>query len=140
MRMLTRVVVLAVLVFALQGPPPSFADKPITVGHGTPSSCTHADLQSALATAASNGGGTVRFNCGKAPVAIVLVHTLEVPNNTLIDGGGLVTLSGPVLGSLLTVESEAAAALQHLAITNTAGTSFLPEGIGVFNAGLLTLL
>src|SRR5262245_36819505 len=109
MRMPRRVAILAVIVLTIQGPPPSFADKPITVGHGTPSSCTHTDLQSALATAASSGGGTVRFNCGNAPVAIVLAQTLEVPNNTLIDGGGLVTLSGPVVGSLLTVESEAAA-------------------------------
>lgn len=59
------------------------------VGSGTPASCTEAALDAALV-----GGGVVTFDCGGAPVTIVLTtqKTLTLP--TSIDGGGLITLDG----------------------------------------------
>ena len=60
------------------------------VGTGTPASCTRAALASAL-----SGGGTVTFNCGPNPVSITINPALEInAPNTIIDGGGLITLQG----------------------------------------------
>ena len=62
------------------------------VGRGTPSSCT-----SAAVVAAVRAGGTIRFSCGPGPVTIMMNATAKVVNTSarvVLDGGGLVTLSG----------------------------------------------
>jgi hypothetical protein len=63
------------------------------VGNGTPASCTSAALVAAVAA-----GGVITFDCGPDPVTVTLTETAKVFNNTgpeiVIDGGGLVTLSG----------------------------------------------
>ncbi|GAC1672943.1 MAG: hypothetical protein NVS9B2_21160 [Steroidobacteraceae bacterium] len=63
------------------------------LGNGTPSSCT-----SAAVVAAVKAGGVITFDCGSAPVTIQMTNTAQIFNNaastTVIDGGGLVTLSG----------------------------------------------
>jgi hypothetical protein len=65
----------------------------IVIGDGTPASCTSAAFVSAVAQ-----GGIITFDCGPDPITIVLDQTAKVFNNTgpeiVIDGGGLVTLSG----------------------------------------------
>ena len=63
-----------------------------TVGRGTPASCT-----SAAVVAAVRAGGSIRFDCGPDPVTIRMNATAKVLNtraSVVIDGGGLVTLSG----------------------------------------------
>jgi predicted outer membrane repeat protein len=63
-----------------------------TVGTGTPASCTSAAVVAAVAK-----GGRIVFRCGSKPVTIVLTATAKVRNTSplvVIDGGGLVTLSG----------------------------------------------
>jgi hypothetical protein len=72
------------------GAVPAGADQ--IVGHGTPASCT-----SERVVAAVRAGGVIRFSCGTAPVTIPMHATAKVRNPTrriVIDGGGLVTLSG----------------------------------------------
>ena len=62
------------------------------IGHGTPASCTSAHV-----VAAVRAGGVIRFSCGAAPVTIPMRATAKVHNTSrrvVIDGGGLVTLSG----------------------------------------------
>lgn len=63
------------------------------IGNGSPSSCTSAAVVAAVAQ-----GGTITFNCGPDPITIVMEETAKVVNNAnpdvVIDGGGLVTLSG----------------------------------------------
>jgi hypothetical protein len=63
------------------------------IGNGTPSSCT-----SAAVVAAVKAGGVITFDCGSATVTIQMTNTARIFNNaastTVIDGGGLVTLSG----------------------------------------------
>lgn len=63
------------------------------VGTGTPASCTSAAFVAAVAD-----GGVITFDCGPDPVTITLTETAKVFNDTgpdiVIDGGGLVTLSG----------------------------------------------
>jgi hypothetical protein len=62
------------------------------VGHGTPASCTSKRVVRAVAK-----GGVITFDCGLAPVVIRLRRTAKVVNTShrvVLDGGGLVTLSG----------------------------------------------
>ncbi len=62
------------------------------IGHGTPASCT-----SAAVIAAVRAGGIIRFACGPKPVTIRMNATAKVRNTSarvVLDGGGLVTLSG----------------------------------------------
>jgi hypothetical protein len=63
------------------------------IGTGTPASCTSAAVVAAVAA-----GGVITFNCGSAPVTIQMTAPAQIFNNaaptTVIDGGGLVTLSG----------------------------------------------
>lgn len=63
------------------------------IGNGTAASCTSAAVVAAVAA-----GGIITFNCGPTPVTIQMTATAQIFNNaastTVIDGGGLVTLSG----------------------------------------------
>jgi hypothetical protein len=69
------------------------SDPDIVIGNGTPAGCTSAAVVSAVAQ-----GGIITFDCGPNPVTIVMAQTAKVFNDTgpkiVIDGGGLVTLSG----------------------------------------------
>src|SRR5262245_36909214 len=80
----------------------------LTVGDGTAASCTEWAVRQALSVAAASGGRTIRFRCGDDPLAISLTELAEVrdigpvlivaPENTTIDGGGVITLAGLVDG------------------------------------------
>lgn len=62
------------------------------VGSGTPASCTSRAVVRAVAA-----GGLVSFDCGSQPVTIAMRRTAKVVNTSarvVLDGGGLVTLSG----------------------------------------------
>ncbi len=62
------------------------------VGTGSAASCT-----SAAVVAVVSAGGVITFDCGPDPVTIVMHATAKVVNTSpevVIDGGGLVTLSG----------------------------------------------
>jgi len=63
------------------------------VGDGTPASCTGEAFVSAVAE-----GGVVTFDCGPDPITITLDRPAKIFNDTgpeiVIDGGGLVSLSG----------------------------------------------
>ena len=54
-----------------------------------PDSCTGAELRRGR-----RDGRHVTFNCGAAPITIVLSAEIPVAKDTVIDGGGKVTLSG----------------------------------------------
>jgi hypothetical protein len=63
------------------------------IGNGTPGSCSSAAVISGIA-----GGGYIKFDCGPDPITITLTETAKIYNDKgpdiVIDGGGLVTLSG----------------------------------------------
>jgi hypothetical protein len=62
------------------------------IGAGTPASCTSAAVVKAVAR-----GGVITFSCGPKPVTITMTATAKVVNTShqvVLDGGGLVTLSG----------------------------------------------
>lgn len=75
--------------------------QPTTVvGDGTPASCTGAQLQ-----AAATIGGTIVFNCGNSPAIITLASPIIFKKATVLDGGGLITLSGGGSGRILFFDS-----------------------------------
>jgi hypothetical protein len=63
------------------------------IGRGTAASCT-----SAAVVRAVRAGGIITFSCGPNPVTITLTRTAKIVNShgprIVLDGGGLVTLSG----------------------------------------------
>lgn len=73
--------------------PADTANPTTVVGSGTPDSCTSQAFLDAVAK-----GGVITFNCGTAPHTIELAATAEIknlgPKEIIVDGGGLVTLSG----------------------------------------------
>jgi hypothetical protein len=70
------------------------------IGDGTPASCTCDAVVEAVAK-----GGKIVFNCGTEPVTIKMYKPAKVFNNAnpdvIIDGGGLVTLSGDGITRIL---------------------------------------
>jgi hypothetical protein len=120
----------------------SMAAAPIKVGSGTPESCTGAALQDALATAGHRGGGKIRFDCGGGAVTIAPSVPIDIsgigpvllalPDNTTIDGDGLITLAASSRGTLIYVQPGATAELKDLVVAN------LVVGSVIFNAGTLT--
>jgi predicted outer membrane repeat protein len=128
-------------------PQPAQAQKTIKVGNGTAASCTEDALRNALALAGGERSSIVQFKCGAVPVMIAVTATLTVPDNTRINGAGLITLDGPTLpenplgnGPILRVDRESTVALQDLNIHRGAGctTCEVPGG-GIHNEGTLTV-
>lgn len=72
-----------------------------TVGDGTAGSCTATALQQA-----ASGGGTIVFRCGSAPVTITVTSAITFAKETVLDGGGLVTLSGGNTSRILYLDSD----------------------------------
>jgi hypothetical protein len=82
--------VLTIVGLAVLAAPP--AEGAVKVGHGTPGSCTSRAVVRAVAK-----GGIIKFRCGPRPVRIEMRRTAKVVNTSrrvVLDGGGLVTLSG----------------------------------------------
>jgi len=112
---------------------PADTSAPTTVvGTGSAASCTFDALKAAIAKA-----GVVTFNCGNAPVTIRVSATLNVPSdkNTVIDGGGKITLDGAGAVQILRFYSanfranDNGLTLQHLTFVN--GKSTPTEAIPV---------
>jgi len=101
------------------------------VGSGTPASCTFAALDGAV-----SAGGVVTFDCGADPVTIAVTATLHPPidKDTVIDGGGLVTLDGGDAVQILRFDSanwqvnESRLTLQRITLTRgkTTPTQMIP--------------
>lgn len=90
-------------------PPAAVCDEPAladtsaptaVVGDGTTGSCTEAALREAAA-----GGGTITFNCG-GPTTITVTSPITFDKETVLDGGGMVTLSGGDSSRILYLDSD----------------------------------
>lgn len=80
---------------------PYDVSSPTKVGTGTAESCTQERLQ-----AAADVGGTIVFDCGTSPVTITVTSTIVFKKETILDGGGLVTLSGGGTSRILYLDSN----------------------------------
>ena len=72
------------------------------VGDGTPESCTEAALNAAIADA---GAAAITFDCGATPHTIVVTSEKAISRDLVIDGGGLITLSGGGTTRILKLDS-----------------------------------
>jgi hypothetical protein len=123
-------------VLALSLPPVAHAATnagAAVVGTGTPASCTPAALVAAVTT-----GGQITFNCGAAPHTIVVTSTLSLPNNAVLDGGGLITLDGtdPLSTS---VQANPLINSGTFASTTIRGITVTNAGVGVRATGRIVL-
>ena len=71
-----------------------------TVGDGTAQSCTAEALRDAAVK-----GGVIVFNCGDANVTIAISETIVFTSETVLDGGGQVTLDGLGKSRILYLDS-----------------------------------
>ncbi len=101
-----------------------------TVGSGTPGSCTEAALNVAL-----SGGGSISFNCGGS-LTITLTSQKTINNNTTIDGGGQITLSGGNSTRLFNLQNGANLTLQNITLQNGSSSS---DGGAIYVERLSTL-
>lgn len=94
--------------------------------------CTEAGLDAAIAA-----GGTNTFSCaGATTIAITTSKTISAAN-LVLDGGGLLTVSGGNARRIFLVNSGAAATFQNMAINNGFLTS--GNGAGILNFGTATI-
>lgn len=109
------------------GPPAPTCPAPIdpvdtssptaVIGKGTPDTCDEASLDAAIAA-----GGVITFSCGADPVTITVTSEKKLTKDTVIDGGGKVTLSGGGKTRILHVASawdqkSPKLTVQHLSFT-----------------------
>ncbi len=80
--------------------PADVSEPTATVGDGTAGSCTQEALQ-----AAADDGGVIVFDCGADPVTIEVGSQIVLTRETVLDGGGLVTLSGGGASRILYLDS-----------------------------------
>jgi hypothetical protein len=95
-----------------QAPPLFDISAPTTVvGDGSAGSCTEAALQTA-----ATAGGTIVFDCGTDPISIPITQTIVFASETVIDGGGLVTLDGGGTTRIFYLDSDYNTPTPRLAI------------------------
>jgi len=119
---------IATLLLNLVMPKPAAAAG--TVGDGTPGSCTEAALDTALI-----GGGLVSFNCGPDPVTITFTGEKTILEDTTIDGGNLIILSGGNTIRPFTVEFSNTLNLKNLTLTNGNAS----PGGAIYNNGIVNI-
>ncbi len=99
------------------------------LGNGTPGSVDTAMIQNALDT-----GGPIRFDLGASPVQINLTAGLTVTKDTVIDGGGTVTLSGQNQRRIFLIENpnnvEYPLTVQNMSLIN--GRTTTGSGAAIF--------
>jgi len=127
---LTAGLITLIVVAAAVGPA-QVASAAGVVGDGTPNSCTEAALTTALA-----GGGTVTFNCG-GPKTILVLSEKTITQNTVIEGSGVITITGGLTTRLFNVQASASLVMSNI----TLDSAFSSNGSGgaIWSAGPLTL-
>jgi hypothetical protein len=106
---------------------PEAVDHPTSVvGNGTIQSCTDQTLTDAVAR-----GGVIVFRCGSQPATLSLSTEKIVARDTVIDGGGLITLSGADRTRILHLTGADPPAGPRLTLQNVA----LERGLAPFTPG-----
>lgn len=98
------------VVLGLLGLGAALVARPVQAG-GVVAVCSEAALRQAL-----SGGGTVTFACG--PATIVVASPLVITADTVLDGGGQITLSGGNLSGVLVTAANRTVTVRNLSIVN----------------------
>ena len=100
-------------------------------------SCTQTAFNTALTTAQS-GGGTITSNCGGVATVPFTAQKL-ITSHVIIDGGGLITLSGGDVTRLFRVQNGRSLTLRNIILTDGFSGSDYGGAIYVENGGVLTV-
>jgi len=102
------------------------------VGRGTAASCTEAELSGALAS-----GRPITFDCGASPVTITVTSTKTINADTVINGGGLITISGGNSVGVFSVNTGVTFTVQNLTIADGQNSASKGDGGGggIYNNG-----
>lgn len=107
---------------------------PTVLGDGTPGSVSTAQIQAAL-----DAGGQILFDLGPTPVTVELDAELVAARDVVIDGAGVVTLSGGGTHRVLLITNPNnlfyTVTLQNIGIANAATSSESGAGIYKFSQG-----
>lgn len=96
------------------------------VGQGTAASCTEAALRQA-----AQSGGHITFACGSNPVTIPVTSEIRIPNTTVMDGAGLITLDGGGKNRILVSANNRSLSVRNMRFINgTASKTMEGAGIG----------
>ncbi len=114
---------------------PSLAADAV-VGNGSAASCKQTAFDNALA-AAQSGGGTITFNCGLA--TIPFSSQKVITSHVVIDGGGLITLSGGDATRLFRVQNGRSLTLRNIILTDGFSGNDYGGAIYVENGAWLTV-
>jgi predicted outer membrane repeat protein len=99
--------------------------------------CSEAELNDALNTVQTTGGGTITFDCGNAPFYLYFNNPKTISATVTIDGQNLAVLSGQNVTRLFVVNVGGSLSLQNLTVSN--GHSLVGDGGAIFNSGNLTI-
>ncbi len=99
---------------------------------------TPSQASSRPADASAAGGGMVTFNCG-GPKTILVLNEKVITQNTSIDGGGVITITGGLATRLFSTVSGAGTALDIRNITLDSAFSNNASGAAIRAFGPLTL-
>ncbi len=120
---------------ALWGALPAPAMSATTVGNGTPESCTSVVLRRAITT-----GGSIKFDCGPAPVVIDFDRCTSVASNLGLDGAGRITLRSVDLcdeARFFAVTATGSLTLDGVTLSEAAGTAIRNDGTLVIAGSML---
>lgn len=98
------------------------------VGTGTAASCTETALRSA-----ATAGGYITFSCGSSPVTIAVSSEISLPNATVIDGAGLITLDGGSKNRILVSANNRSLSVRNMSFINGAAAQVM-KGAGIGGA------
>lgn len=87
------------------------------VGTGTPATCTQTALTTALF-----GGGLVTFNCG-GPATILVTSPITITQNTVIEGGGQIKITGGLTTRLFDVTALSASLTLNNIVLDSANSA-----------------
>lgn len=97
--------------------PVELSGNVITIGEGSPETCTEEALKNAVQNLNQNGGGAIIFNCG-GEYTIKLSSAIEVKAPMIIDGGGTITLSWENKTRVIKADHYVDLVVQRLTIAN----------------------
>ncbi len=100
---------------------PVATTSPTVVGDGSAASCTEQALRTALDSIKKAGGGSVTFSCGgkhTITIASRLLVGSAKDKTVIIDGGGLITLSGGGKTRVLDLDNYTNLVVQRLTIAD----------------------
>jgi len=115
------------------------ASQAVTVGSGTPASCTQAALQDGV-----NTGGEITFDCGVDPATIPISGmTIFATKALTIDGQGQITLDGGDVNQILQIYGSpgplSTVTLRNLTFSKGRNSTGLNAGGAIINSGVLVL-